>query len=92
MLAIHFTLGANVKALIVFSLLALCLLGFAYGIFHHSRFIKEGGQSGFNIVPSHLQTKAMRKADRGMRIGYGVFFVTLATMLFISAKWGPVGT
>ena len=74
----------------MFILLGLSLFGFAYGFFHHWRFIKAGGQPRVMIVPPALQTPDMRVAYRGMCRGYGVFVVAGAIMGFIAAVWGPV--
>jgi ABC-type multidrug transport system permease subunit len=79
-----------IKASAMFVLLAIALVGFAYGAYYHSRFIKAGGQRGFVIVVPALQTNDMRFAYQRMSRGYGFFIGAGAFMGFIAAVWGPV--
>jgi ABC-type multidrug transport system permease subunit len=72
-------------------ILSICIVGFFYGMFQHSRFIKAGGQKITKVVPYSEQTESMRSKYRGMLIGYGVFFIGLIFMLIISAIWGVSG-
>ncbi len=74
----------------MFILLAIALAGFAYGAYHHSRFIKAGGQRGFVIVAPASRTDNMRHAYQRMSRGYGTFIGAGALMGFIAAVWGPV--
>jgi hypothetical protein len=73
------------KTAVVFALLAISVAGAIYGAYHHSRFIKVGGQRGFSVVTSTKQTEAMRVPYRGMRLGYGTFLLGVALMLAITA-------
>ena len=79
-----------IKTVVVLILLAIDLVGFAYGAYYHKRFIKAGGQHGFVIVASSLRTDDMRSAWQRMSRGYGVFIGAVAFMLPIAAVWGPV--
>ena len=78
------------KMIAVLALLAIALGGFAYGAYHHSRFIKLGGQRGFSLVAPDAQTDAMREPYLGMRLGYATAFACIAVAGLITAVWGPV--
>jgi hypothetical protein len=77
-----------IKAVVVLSLLAIALSGFAYGAFHLRAFLNGGGTPDSVLgggSPSHLQPARVR-AVRGM----GLFSAAVALMLLITAIWGPV--
>jgi hypothetical protein len=78
------------KAVIVYALVTTTLVAIAYGALCHSRFIKAGGQRGFTIVKSSVQTDAMKGPYRGMKIGYGMGWIAAALALLITGIWGPV--
>ena len=79
-----------IKTGLMFVLLASSLLGFAYGAFHHWRFIKAGGQRGFFFVAPALRTEEMKREYRHMSLGYVTFMIGGGLMAFIAAVWGPV--
>jgi hypothetical protein len=78
------------KMIVVFALLAVAVGGFAYGAYHHSRFIKLGGQRGCSLVAPEAQTDAMREPYRGMKLGYAMAFASIALAGLVTAVWGPV--
>ncbi len=77
--------------LFIWIMLAICVGGFGYGMFHHSRFIDAGGQKGAVIAPVSEQSAAARTSFRAMLVGYGVFIVGIIVMMGASAIWGPSG-
>ncbi len=79
------------KDFILVVLFAISLGGFAFGALHHTRFIRAGGQKGFQIKPREQLTDAGRKAKQGMVVGYTMFFLSIAAMLVISTVSGPIG-
>jgi hypothetical protein len=79
-----------IKTIVVCTLLAIFVGGVAYGAYHHSRFIKLGGQRGFAVLAPAAQTDAMRGPYRAMQLGYGVSFACVALMALVTAIWGPV--
>lgn len=72
-------------------LLAISLGGFAFGALHHTRFVRAGGQIGFQIKTAEQLTDAGRREKQGMVVGYAIFFLSIAAMLVISTVWGPIG-
>jgi hypothetical protein len=79
-----------VKAVVLFLATAIALVGFGYGAFYHSRFIKAGGQPRFAIVPPELQSEEMHNAYRRMQRGYGAAAVAILAGSFVATIWGPV--
>lgn len=79
-----------VKLIVVLALLAIAIGGGAYGAYHHSRFIKLGGQRGFLIVSSEARMNAMRHPYRCMQRGYAMAFACIALAGLVTAIWGPV--
>ncbi len=59
--------------------LVVCLVGFAYGVFHHARFLKAGGQHGFRVMPVDTMSQSTRASYRAMLIGYAVSIGGLAS-------------
>jgi hypothetical protein len=77
---------------VLISALVVCLGGAVYGMFHHARFVKAGGQNVFRVQRPDNMSQGTRASYRAMLVGYFMFVGGLAVALFVSAIWGPSGT